>query len=660
MFGFAERSGRRSQAKGSRPRRSRSFQASLEAIEDRTLMSTLSAISWGSTSVLHNAVSAVGANNAGVVHDAVSGVGTNNAVGGVQSAVFAIGTNNAVYMNKDATGFVSLGGYALQISAGLDSAGNPEVYAIGGDNAVYVNHLTGGGWVDLGGSVTAISATVGNTVYAIGGGNAVYVNSGSGWVDLGSSAKAISAGLGAAGNPEVYDIGTNNAVYVNSGSGWVNQGGNMKAISATAGNTVYAIGTNNVVYVNSGSGWVDLGGFVTAISAGLDGAGRPEVYGIGGGNATYVNDNGSGWVDLGGYVVEISATTHGAVFARGELVTSIFASSQGSGFVSVGSTPLANPLADTSYSPAFGGTPLFNSSGPSYLDSAQGVVGDCWLLASLAEVADRDPQVIKNMFMYNGTTVDNGATVGLYTVQFYDGNGAKFGIQVDTELPSGGGYYDHPWNDMGTQTLWVALAEKAYAEANGLGLVTSSNVDRGSYDALNDGDPTWALQAITGIPANGYSINPTNIAAEWNAGCLIVLCTPNTPSSSYIVGDHCYAVVGYNASSSLPFEVFNPWGSNSLGWASSPGVTGTKYGLFTANAAFISQNFSSQSIGTGAINTDDPSGAANAIIELVTLDNARPKKAAIVQGSDSSNTAVSHTRPATVTGIDLDPQRLLG
>jgi hypothetical protein len=215
---------------------------------------------------------------------------------------------------------------------------------------------------------------------------------------------------------------------------------------------------------------------------------------------------------------------------------------------------------------------------------------------------------------------------------------------------------------MGTQTLWVALAEKAYAEANGLGLVTSADLDRGSYDALNNGDPAWALQAITGIPANGSGINISTIAADWSAGCLIVLCTPDTPSSSYIVGDHCYAVVGYNAyaESGDPFEVFNPWGSNSLWWPASPGVTGTKYGLFWANAAFISQNFSSQNISTGAINTDDLAEPANEIVELLTLDNARPKKAAVVHGSDSYNTAVSYTRPATVTGTDLDSQRPLG
>jgi hypothetical protein len=45
----------------------------------------------------------------------------------------------------------------------------------------------------------------------------------------------------------------------------------------------------------------------------------------------------------------------------------------------------------------------------------------------------------------------------------------------------------------------------------------------------------------------------------------------------------------------MPFEMFNPWGTNSSGWA--PG--GQVYGLFNANAAFMSQNFITQAVGTG-------------------------------------------------------------
>ena len=188
-----------------------------------------------------------------------------------------------------------------------------------------------------------------------------------------------------------------------------------------------------------------------------------------------------------------------------------------------GEGPL-DPTAASKYSPAApAGAPLFNNGEPSYLDVRQGDLADCWLLASLAEVADRDPQDIQSMFTYDSTTVDNGATVGLYTVRFFTTSGSAIYVQVDTDLPSGGVNYANVANALGTQALWVALAEKAYAEANSLGCVITGNEYQDSYGALNYGNLAWSLQAITGNFATGYSINPTNIATAWNLGCLVVL-----------------------------------------------------------------------------------------------------------------------------------------
>src|SRR5208337_3804884 len=182
-----------------------------------------------------------------------------------------------------------------------------------------------------------------------------------------------------------------------------------------------------------------------------------------------------------------------------------------------------HPVAATAYSPVSGS--LFGANGPSYLDVHQGALGDCWLMASLAEVATRNPSDIQNMFTDLGSTTENGSVVELYKVRFFDSAGTPEYITADTELPSGGGYYDRVTNGV----LWVALAEKAYAEANGAGVVTTQYVGSDSYAALNGGDPSRALQAITGKPASMFPINPANIAAAaWNAGQLNVLCSsPN-------------------------------------------------------------------------------------------------------------------------------------
>jgi hypothetical protein len=142
-----------------------------------------------------------------------------------------------------------------------------------------------------------------------------------------------------------------------------------------------------------------------------------------------------------------------------------------------------NPAALVAYSPVRGS--LFGAEGPCYLDVQQGAVGDCWLLASLAEVAARAPSEIETMFTYDGNAVENGSQVGIYTVRFFNYAGAADYVTVDTELPAGGGFYDYPANGV----LWAALAEKAYAEANGAGFVTTAEPGKDSYAALDGGDP---------------------------------------------------------------------------------------------------------------------------------------------------------------------------
>ena len=130
-----------------------------------------------------------------------------------------------------------------------------------------------------------------------------------------------------------------------------------------------------------------------------------------------------------------------------------------------------NPAAATAYSPAPAGTLLFNTGVPSYPDVEQGAVGDCWLLASLAEVAARDPNDIESMFTKDGSSTVDGSEVGYYTVRFFNNNGSPVYVQVDTQFPSAGQEYDQVVNVLGTKALWVALAEKAYAEAGYLGYV---------------------------------------------------------------------------------------------------------------------------------------------------------------------------------------------
>jgi hypothetical protein len=269
---------------------------------------------------------------------------------------------------------------------------------------------------------------------------------------------------------------------------------------------------------------------------------------------------------------------------------------------------LPHPIALGVYTPASG--TLFGPNGPSPLDVRQGNVGDCWLIASLAEVASSNPQAITSMFTSLGT-VNNGGPVPIqyYGVRFYNPQGAAKTFVVENELPTiarnGMVVYDQPINGV----LWVALAEKAYVEAASAGWVVNSITYNAKpcLDTYNDvagGEPRWAIQAITGERAFE---NYNSTITEWTAatiiaqlatpGSMVVLGTPMTDTSGLIVQDHAYAVIGYDPTTQL-FTLENPWnisqGMNSL---YNSGTVREVYGSeFTCSADVIN---------SGAFQTDD-------------------------------------------------------
>jgi hypothetical protein len=623
------KSGSRSHEKTSRTRSRAKFVASVEAVEERLLKTGTSAVSWSSGGVVH-------------------------------SDVFALGFDNSVYVSKDGGSFVSEGGYGTAISAGLDWLGNPEVYAIGQDKALWVND-NGTGWVSRGGGVTAIAATTNSTVFAIGTDNAVYKNYGwaGSWAWLGNNVTAIGAGTDTSGAPEVYAIGAgNNVLWTNdNGAGWVNCGGGAKAIAGATNSTFFIIGGDNALWMNRGGTWSDLGGIVKSISAGSDSLGNPEAYGIGTDNALYSNDNGNGYAYIGGYVTDIAAAGYGKAYVRCMDVDLIESTQSNQTYVMVGAVPLTNPASAVGYSPAPYTATLFSPSHnnqPNYLDMEQGYEGDCWLDAGLAEVACRAPQDITGMFTYLGWTVDKGGIVPEYSVRLYTPSGTAFAVQVDTMLPGGGTYYNRITTALGTTSLWTALVEKAYAEASALGLVPSVTPNQGNYDGMNNLNAAAGLTTITGQPVSPNAINPTNLAAAWNSGQFVVLCTTGAPyTCSTIVANHFYAMVGLNASPSYyrpnenPFQLFNPWGTESNGYApgSTPGSTTTDYGLFDTNFAVLNLYFSEQDYGSSAAQpVITPLPTVNEPTDLVSLDAVLPRK--VVKLGGFSNRLIESLRPA--------------
>ncbi|WP_143289364.1 C2 family cysteine protease, partial [Brunnivagina elsteri] len=132
-------------------------------------------------------------------------------------------------------------------------------------------------------------------------------------------------------------------------------------------------------------------------------------------------------------------------------------------------------------------------NGISYQDIKQGKINDCFFLIGLATTAINSVKTIENMFIDNG---DN-----TFTVKFWRNQVADY-VTVDKYLPidsfgnfvyaSKGLNYNNSTNE-----LWVALAEKAYAQLNESGGIYQDNTN--SYSGIgNGGYIADALQHITG------------------------------------------------------------------------------------------------------------------------------------------------------------------
>ena len=229
-------------------------------------------------------------------------------------------------------------------------------------------------------------------------------------------------------------------------------------------------------------------------------------------------------------------------------------------------------LTGLSVNYAVAGGTLFGTGGPSYQDAYQGEEGDCWLIASFAETARVEPSVIQSMFTDDGTALEDGVQVQVWTVRFYD-NGVASYVTVDNYLPAFNGNFIY--TDMGqpisssSNVLWVPLLEKAYAQLSesGWNMRPRSN----SYASLCGGLAMQTLPFIAGAqesPSNPFGDASSFINAISSETLLTLASDVSGNSALGIVGDHDYAVLGYNASDQT-FTLLNPWG-----WNSNYGVPG--------------------------------------------------------------------------------------
>jgi hypothetical protein len=221
------------------------------------------------------------------------------------------------------------------------------------------------------------------------------------------------------------------------------------------------------------------------------------------------------------------------------------------------------------------GTLFGSSGGPIYQDIGQGYLGDCYYLSSLGEVALYSPQTIQHMFTDNGD--------GTYTVRFFhQQNGVQNAdyVTVNRQLPVWYGDFIFAGSAAGgfqsisntSNVLWVALAEKAYAQLAAEGWSRPGNTAN-SYQSIVGGFGKAPMQQVLGeatsqvYPSGGLTTtNISTLIADIQAGDMITIGTYEPDNNTFfsgtnIVEGHEYYVNGYNATTGL-FTIINPWGYN--------------------------------------------------------------------------------------------------
>jgi hypothetical protein len=213
----------------------------------------------------------------------------------------------------------------------------------------------------------------------------------------------------------------------------------------------------------------------------------------------------------------------------------------------------------------------------------QGALGDCYLVSALGTIANTNSSVITNMF------IDNGANT--WTVRFYySSSGYSNGpytadyVTVDKQLPTSenmliysecGWTYNHPYsrayND-GSNELWIALAEKAYAQWNETGRAsrptTPNNLNGENSYASIEGGIDVALTQVLGQSAKPYAMGGDGTEAVLKSAIdahkAVMIGTKDfgTTWKDGLVGTHAYVVSGYSGNI---FTLYNPWGVNQNG-----------------------------------------------------------------------------------------------
>jgi hypothetical protein len=190
-------------------------------------------------------------------------------------------------------------------------------------------------------------------------------------------------------------------------------------------------------------------------------------------------------------------------------------------------------------------------------DVAQGRLGDCFFLATLAGFAQTKPEVLREAIVDNGN--------GTFTARFFEVD-SVYGHQpvyvtVDSDIPTLNGlpmYAQTPYGE-----LWPAMLEKAYAKFRGsYGSIGNGGLPGEVVFALTGEAPSTRLVALTSAKRTFERVNEA-----LGKGKPVMVATlsdslkPRSMPVAGIVPGHVYTVMrAFEQDGEKFIEVRNPWG----------------------------------------------------------------------------------------------------
>jgi hypothetical protein len=281
------------------------------------------------------------------------------------------------------------------------------------------------------------------------------------------------------------------------------------------------------------------------------GTGNSTVVTVGAGLSTIYDGPGlnSFWINTRDRLVNLGAEE---VAARAVHRIAAFTSPKPGVVVplTIAGQTMVQPTARYAYSNLFANRPLFVGV-PQYNDIRQGALGDCYFLAGLSSLAQKDPVFLQQAIVALGD--------GTYAVRFFRSDGSEAYFRIDAQLPTYGNRPAYANLARNGQALWVPLLEKAFAQFR-RGTNSYSSIEGGwmseAYRAIANASTSWVYTTST---ANTLAQNIANYLASGKAVTAGSYSYPPSP----IVGGHAYQVLSSSydtVKKTWYVTVYNPWG----------------------------------------------------------------------------------------------------